>query len=155
MAGASKAHVRIVGNLSALMLNHLRVSECLSYATGMKVRLPTLGIFYYPDLAITCDDRARRSTEDYVLYPKRILEVLSDSTEAFDRGDKFWDYQTILEFEEYILIHQKTSLVEQFQHQLDRLWVPQIYRTGDKIEFSSIQLSYAIAAVYENIAQLV
>lgn len=155
MAGASKAHVRIVGNLSALMLNHLRGSECLSYATGMKVRLPTLGIFYYPDLAITCDDRDRPSTEDYVLDPKRILEVLSDSTEAFDRGDKFSDYQTILEFEEYILIHQKTSLVEQFQHQLDRLWVPQIYRTGDKIEFSSIQLSYAIAAVYENIAQLV
>lgn len=154
MAGASKAHVLIVGNIAALILSHLRGSGCLSYATDMKVRLPTLGIFYYPDLAVTCDDRDKRSSDDYLLYPKLIIEVLSDSTEAFDRGDKFSDYKTIPEFEEYILIHQKQILVEQFQRQTDRLWIPQVYRTGDRVEFSSIQFSCSIAALYENVAQL-
>ena len=115
MAGASKAHVIIVGNLSALLVNHLRGTGCLPYATDMKVRLPELNIFYYSDITVTCDERDRISSEDFILHPKLIIEVLSDSTEAFDfpsetlreRGDKFADYKTIPELEEYVLIHQK------------------------------------------------
>ncbi|HIK32625.1 MAG TPA: Uma2 family endonuclease [Oscillatoriales cyanobacterium M59_W2019_021] len=154
MAGASKAHVLIVGNLSSLLLNHLRGSGCLSYTTDMKVRLQTLGIFYYPDLAITCDDRDKLSDEDYILYPKLIVEVLSNSTEAFDRGDKFSDYKTIAELEEYILIHQQQILVERFSRQSENLWIPQIYRDGEIVEFASIQFSCPIAALYENVSQL-
>jgi len=115
MAGASKAHVIVTGNLSALLVNHLRGTGCISYATDMKVRLPTLNLFYYPDLAVTCDDRDRRSDEDFILHPKLIIEVLANSTEAFDRGDEFADYKSISELEEYTLIHQKQILVERFQ----------------------------------------
>lgn len=154
MAGASKAHVIITGNLSALLVNYLRGTGCISYATDMKVRLTSLNLFYYPDLAITCDDRDRVSNEDFILHPKLIVEVLSDSTEAFDRGDKFADYKTIAEFEEYVLIHQRQILVEQFQRQSDNLWVSQIYRAGDTIEFASIGFACAIATLYENIEQL-
>jgi Uma2 family endonuclease len=154
MAGASKAHVIITGNLSALLVNHLRGIGCIPYASDMKVRLPALSLFYYPDLAVTCDDRDRRSDEDFILHPKLVIEVLSDSTEAFDRGDKFADYKSILEFEEYVLIHQKQILVEQFQRKSDNLWMPQIYRAGDAIEFSSIGFSCPTAALYENVAQL-
>ena len=114
MAGAGKAHVIIVGNLSALLVNHLRGTDYLAYATDMKVRLPALNLFYYADLAVTCDERDRNSNEDFILHPKLIVEVLSDSTEAFDRGDKFADYQTIAELEECVLIHQKQVLVERF-----------------------------------------
>lgn len=103
---------------------------------------------------MTCDDRDRISNEDFILHPKLIVEVLSDSTEAFDRGDKFADYKTISEFEEYALIHQKQILLERFQRQSDNLWIPQIYQTGDTIEFSSIDFSCPIEALYENIAQL-
>lgn len=154
MAGASKAHVIITGNLSALLVNHLRGTDCIAYATDMKVRLPALNVFYYSDLAVTCDDRDRVSNEDFILYPKLIVEVLSDSTEAFDRGDKFADYKTIATLEEYVLIHQKQILVERFQHQSDTLWTPQIYRSGDRIEFVSIGFSCAIEALYENMGQL-
>lgn len=155
MAGASKARVIITGNLSALMVNHLRGTGCISYATDMKIRLPTLNLFYYPDLAVTCDERDRLSNEDFIVHPKLIVEVLSDSTEAFDRGDKFADYKTIVEFEEYILIHQKQILVEQFQRQSDNLWVPQIYHLGDTIELMSIGFTCPIGALYENVAQLI
>jgi Uma2 family endonuclease len=61
MAGASKAHAIITGNLSALLVNHLRGTECLAYATDMKVRLPALNLFYYPDLSVTWDQRDLRS----------------------------------------------------------------------------------------------
>ncbi|NJR58662.1 MAG: Uma2 family endonuclease [Cyanobacteria bacterium CRU_2_1] len=104
--------------------------------------------------AVTCDDRDRVSNEDFILHPKLIVEVLSDSTEAFDRGDKFADYKTIADVEEYVLIHQKQILVERFQRKSDNLWVPQIYRAGDLIEFASISFSCAIATLYENIEQL-
>lgn len=154
MAGASKAHVIITGNLSALLVNHLRGTDCISYATDMKVRLPTLNLFYYPDLAVTCDDLDLRSDEDFILHPKLIIEVLSDSTEAFDRGDKFADYKSNLAFEEYVLIHQKQILVERFQRKSDNLWIPKIYQVGDIVEFSSIGFTYPIAALYEKVAQL-
>jgi Uma2 family endonuclease len=155
MAGASKAHVIITGNLSAQIVNHLRGGGCISYATDMKVRLSSLNLFYYPDLAVTCDDRDLLSDEDFILHPKLIVEVLSNSTEAFDRGDKFAHYKTIPEFEEYVLIHQKQILLERFERQSDRLWIPQIYQTGDTIDFSSIGFSCPIEALYENIAQLI
>ncbi|MEL7037545.1 MAG: Uma2 family endonuclease [Cyanobacteria bacterium J06592_8] len=154
MAGASKAHVIITNNLSALLVNHLRGTSCISYAVDMKVRLPSLNLFYYPDVAVTCDQRDRISDQDFILHPKLIIEVLSDSTEAFDRGDKFSNYKTIPELEEYILIHQKQILVEGFQRKSDNLWVPQIYPAGDNIEFLSISLTCAIAMLYENIDQL-
>jgi Uma2 family endonuclease len=154
MAGASKAHVIITGNLSALLVNHLRGTGCISYSVDMKVRLPALNIFYYADLAVTCDGRDRASDEDFILHPKLIVEVLSDSTAAFDRGDKFSDYQAIPELEEYVLVHQKQVLVERFQRRSDTLWVPQIFRPGEVVEFASIGFTCEIADLYDNIGQL-
>lgn len=154
MAGVSKSHVIITGNLSALLVNHLRASGCISYAADMKVRLPELNLFYYPDLSITCDDRDRISNQDFILHPKLIVEVLSDSTEAFDRGDKFSDYKSIVELEEYVLVHQRQVLVEGFQRKSDNLWVPQIYREDEIVEFSSIEFTCAIADLYDNVDQL-
>lgn len=92
--------------------------------------------------------------EDFIVYPKLIIEVLSDSTEAFDRDDKFADYQSNLVLEEYVLIYQKQILVERFRRQSDNFWVTQIYRSGDTIAFASIDFDCAIADLYENINQL-
>jgi len=154
MAGASKAHVIITGNLSALLVNHLRGTGCIAYATDMKVRLPVLNLFYYPDVAVTCDDRDLNSSEDFILHPKLIVEVLSDSTEAFDRGDKFADYKSNSTLEEYVLIHQKQILVERFQRKSNNLWSPHIYQVGDTVEFATITFSCAIATLYEKVSQL-
>lgn len=154
MAGATKAHVIITGNLSALLVNHLRGKGFISYAVDMKIRLPELNYFYYPDLAVTCDDRDRVSDEDFILHPKLIIEVLSDSTEAFDRGDKFSDYKSVAELEEYVLVHQKQVLVERFQRKSDNLWLPQVYRAGEQVEFESIGFMFNIEAFYENLELL-
>lgn len=68
MAGASKAHVIITGNLSALLVNHLRGTGCISYASDMKVRLPSLNVFYYSDLAVACDEQDRALNENFILH---------------------------------------------------------------------------------------
>lgn len=154
MAGASKAHVIITGNLSAILTNHLRGSGCIAYATDMKVRVPPLNLFYYPDLAVTCDEGDLKADQDYILYPKLIIEVLSDTTEAFDRGDKFTDFKTIEQLEEYVLIHQHQKLVERFQRRSKTLWVTEVYRAGEMLELASIRLKCPVVDLYENIAQL-
>jgi Uma2 family endonuclease len=154
MAGASKAHVMIAGNLSALLINHLRGTSCIAYVTDMKVRLPTLNLFFYPDLAVTCDDRDLIANQDFILHPRLIIEILSDSTEAFDRGDKFADYKTIPEFSEYVLVHQTQVLVERFQRKSDNLWISRIYQAGDTIELTCINFACPIESLYENIPRL-
>jgi Uma2 family endonuclease len=154
IAGFSKAHVIIVGNFSTLIINHLRGMGCISYATDMKVYLPSLNLFYYPDLTVTCDECDHTSTAEFILYPKLIIEVLSDSTEAFDRGDKLSDYKTISTLEEYILVHQSQILVERFQRKSNNLWTPQIFQSGDTLTLSSINFTCEIEALYENLDQL-
>jgi Uma2 family endonuclease len=99
-------------------------------------------------------DRDRNNEEDFILHPKLIIEVLSDSTEAFDRGDKFADYQTIGALEEYVLVHQKQILVEKFQRKSENLWIPSSYGSGEAIALSSINFACNIETLYENVDQL-
>lgn len=94
MAGALDLHVTIAGNLFALLRNHDRGSGCRVYIADMKARIESLNRFYYPDVIVTCDGRDQE-TPAYKRFPCLIVEVLSNFTEAFDRGDKFADYQTL------------------------------------------------------------
>ena len=152
MAGAKKAHIAIVGNLSGLLFNHFRNDEdCTYYANDMKVRFLEGDTFYYPDVVVTCDERDQSSNDVFIQQPKMIVEVLSDSTEAFDRGDKFADYKTIPELEEYVLIHQNQILVERFWRQTSGLWLAQTYQAGEKVELVSIGFSCPVEAFYEKI----
>ena len=80
--------------------------------------------------------------------------MLSDSTEAFDRGDKFSDYKSIPGLEEYVLVHQKQILVERFQRKSDNLWLPQVFHVGEQVVFESVGIEVAIADLYENLKQL-
>lgn len=155
MAGAKKSHITIVGNVSGLFFNHFRgVEDCYFYANDVKVKFLEGDGFYYPDVAVTCHEQDRDSNDTYVQYPKLIIEVLSDSTEAFDRGEKFSDYKTLPSLEEYVLIHQKQVLVERFLKKGENLWSTEIYRTGDRVEFESIDFRCPIAFLYEKVGAL-
>ncbi len=87
MAGTTDTHNIIGLNFTFIIRNHLRGSDCRVYFADVKVRLEKRNHFYYPDIIVTCDDRDRE-TATYKSFPKLIIEVLSDSTEAFDRGEK-------------------------------------------------------------------
>jgi Uma2 family endonuclease len=151
IACASDAHVTIAGNLFALLLNHLRGSGCRVYISDMKVRLETLNRFYYPDVMVTCDIRDQE-TPNYKRFPCLIVEVLSDSTEAFDRGDKFANYLTLESLQEYILISTKQARIDCFRRQSEGQWTVEFY-TIDKVffELKSINFTGKILALYEQV----
>jgi Uma2 family endonuclease len=150
MSGASDPHVRISINLVSTLNSHVRGSRCLVYSSDMKTRIEVLNIFYYPDVMVICDDRDR--AQQYAkCHPKLIVEVLSPSTEAFDRGDKFDDYQHLESLEEYVLISQTRMRVECFRRNAEGLWVRYVYREGDVVQLASVDWQGAIALLYENV----
>ena len=151
MAGASDPHVTIALNLATLLRSHVRGSGCRVYISDMKTRIETLNRFYYPDVLVTCDPRDLE-TPTYKRFPTLIVEVLSDSTEAFDRGDKFVDYQTLESLREYVLINTKRQRVECFRRNDEGLWVLQFY-TPQQTSFrlDSIGFEGMLDALYEDV----
>ncbi len=151
MAGASDTHVTIAGNLFALLRNHLRGSGCRVYIADMKARIAARNCFYYPDVMVTCDPQDQ-ATPNYKQFPKLIVEVLSDSTESFDRGDKFADYQTLPSLEEYVLINTRHQRVECFRRNATGLWVLQFYLPEtDLVELHSVGLTTTFTTLYEDV----
>ncbi|NER84667.1 MAG: Uma2 family endonuclease [Leptolyngbya sp. SIO1D8] len=149
MAGASDAHVTIAGNLFALLRSHMRGSGCRVYISDMKARIENRNRFYYPDVMVTCDPRDQE-TNTYKRFPKLIVEVLSDSTEAFDRGDKFVDYQALDSLAEYVLINTRHQRVECFRRNEAGFWVLHFYTEGT-FELNSLDFTDAISILYEDV----
>jgi Uma2 family endonuclease len=154
MAGASKPHAIITGNVSVLLRNHLRGSGCMPYMADMKVREETSNFFYYPDVAVSCDERDKNAAEDFIRYPRLIVEVLSPTTAAFDRGDKFADYRTSESLQEYVLINQERVSVECFRRNAEGLWVLYPYTHGQEVQFASVNFSCAIETLYEDAIEI-
>lgn len=155
MTGAKKPHIVISVNLASLLNNHLGDSSCLVLSSDIKVRLEQANCYYYPDVAVTCDERDTSSTEDFILYPSLIIEVLSPSTASFDRGDKFADYQTASSLQEYVLIAQSEIRIECFRLNESGNWISPTYRQGDELELISINFRCPIAQIYQKVPGMI
>lgn len=133
MAGASRRHNRIVTNLVSALDNQLRERPCNVYSSDMRVKIPAAKLFTYPDLVVTCGrEMFDDSEQDTLLNPLVIIEVLSDSTEAYDRGKKFEHYQSIDSLSTYVLVAQDASRIEQYVKREDgEAW---IYTEAHRIE---------------------
>ncbi|MBC7880895.1 MAG: Uma2 family endonuclease [Anaerolineae bacterium] len=152
MVGASQAHNTIAGNLLTVLRSHIRGSGCRVFVSDMKVRIEQRNCYYYPDVVVSCDQRDQE-TPISLRFPRLIIEILSDSTEAFDRGDKFQDYQTIESLQEYVLISSKRQLVQCFRRNEEGLWVLESY-TEDPgtFQLSSLNFSSRLEVLYEDVA---
>lgn len=150
MAGASDAHVTISLNLASALRNHVRGTGCRVYMADMKAQIDTANIYYYPDVMVTCDARDR-AFQNYKKYPCLIVEVLSPKTEAFDRGDKFADYQQLETLQEYVLISQQHQRVDCFRRNAEGFWVLQFYFPGSEIHLTSIDFRTSLDAIYEDV----
>ena len=151
MAGATDTHVTIAGNIFALLLSHLRGSGCRVYISDMKIRIESKNRFYYPDVLVTCEDKDRENST-FKQFPNLIVEVLSDSTEAFDRGDKFADYQSLPSLQEYVLVNTKKARIECFRRTPEGLWLLQFYELKDsQFELTSVGFKGNISDVYEEV----
>jgi Uma2 family endonuclease len=151
MAGTTDSHNTIAGNLYSLIRTHLRGTDCRVYFADIKVKLEKQNCFYYPDVLITCD-RRDQETPTYKRFPKLIIEVLSDSTEAFDRGDKFNDYQAIENLQEYVLVNSKHQRVEVFRQNESGIWLYQSYSPiNPTIFLQSLDLTINFTDLYEDV----
>ena len=151
MVGAKKPHIVIAGNLVTLFNNYLGDTPCIVLNSDIKVRLKEADCYYYPDVAITCDERDTNSLEDFILYPILIVEVLSKSTEAFDKGENFADYQTLPFLREYVLVNQSRMSIESFRFSESGSWVFKTYEQGSEIYFTSINFHCDIASIYRKV----
>lgn len=154
MVGTKKPHIVLASNLTTILGNHLRDSPCLVLTSDIKVRLEEANCYYYPDIAVICDEREINNTEDFILYPVLVIEVLSKSTEAFDRGEKFTDYQTCPTLTEYVLIHQNQMKIECYRRQESGIWTEEIYGEGNKVGFQSLNYCGEIEDIYRKVPGL-
>jgi Uma2 family endonuclease len=133
-----------------LLRPHLRGKNCRVLGSDAKVGISPSGEFFYPDLLVTCDDRDRKSAKA-VFYPKLIIEVLSPSTEAYNRGGKFARYRQLSSLSEYVLVGSESIGVEAFRLNDRGKWELTPYGEGDLVQFASIDFECAIAAIYEDV----
>jgi Uma2 family endonuclease len=158
MAGGTLAHNAIALNVAAALKSHLRRRGCQTYIADVKVQVTEQGPFFYPDVVVTCDQRDRTSNQ-VIRYPSLVIEVLSPSTEGYDRGEKFRQYRRLNTLSEYVLISAETMAVEVFQLNTNQNWelTTDISAKADdplnesKIYFSSIEFSCSLADVYEDV----
>jgi len=145
LAGGTADHSILSANLIRELGIRLRNSSYIVYTSDMKVRLSEKR-YLYPDVSISCDPRDRGRI-DFLQYPRLVVEVLSPSTEAFDRGKKFGYYRSCPTIEEYVLVDTQQQTVEIYRRATNNLWVLRSFGPDDQVELASLNLSFPVAAV--------
>ncbi|AFY36647.1 protein of unknown function DUF820 [[Leptolyngbya] sp. PCC 7376] len=152
MAGASNAHNIINTNLLVNLRLKLKDTACRAYINDMKVRVADGQRFFYPDMLVSCASETKDLTSYYMEQPRLIIEVLSKSTEGFDRGDKFKFYRSIPSLEEYVLVSSDQYSVDYFRRGENDFWLLQSYQELDAtLQLKSIDVEISLTEIYETI----
>ena len=150
MSGGSVNHGRIAVKFTTLFDTHLENTTCITGNSDIKVNIARTNNYTYPDVSVTCDDRDKTTTQ-YITYPCLIVEVLSASTEAYDRSGKFRLYRKNPILQDYLLV-SSSSIEMDLYHKNDMgEWVIINYAEGDTVELKSINLSFPIEQVYRGL----
>lgn len=154
MAGTTRNHNRISTNVVRLLDTQMLERECI-YSSDMRVKITATEKYTYPDVvAVFGEEVFEDLTEDALLNPMLIIEMLSKSTEAYDRGAKFEYYQTIESFREYVLISQEPFRVEQFVRKTKNEWLYLEFRNAeDVVKLNSINCELTLKDIYHKIQQ--
>lgn len=149
MSGGTIDHVAIRDNVYTILRNLLRGRPCRPYTADARVRLSAT-CYVYPDVVVTCDDRDRGQV-DMIQSPSLAVEVLSPSTEAYDRGGKFLRYRECPTIQEYVLVSSAYPLVEVFRRERNSLWVLSTLKLSDDVQLASLAINFPVKDVYEDI----
>ena len=152
MARGTIEHGRLASNVAGVLFAQLRGRPCAAFSSDVLVRVLATGLATYPDLSVVCG-LLERDPEDAntIVNPVVLVEVLSDSTEAYDRGEKFAHYQRIPSLKEYVLVSQRSPRIEVFQRNEDgRSWTLYVAEATEKIELASIGCEIAVDEIYAN-----
>lgn len=154
MADASEEHNLIAGNIFASPHSQVRKHGCRAYISDMRNDMSKKGLYAYPDVVVVCgESEFSDKHKDNLTNPKVIIEVLSKSTEAKDRGFKFMRYRKLDSFVEYVLVSQDKSTIEHYIRQSNNRWLmTEIISLEDTVKLSSIGCDLKMADIYEGIS---
>lgn len=152
MAGASLVHNLMVGNLTRILGNLLLEGPCLVLPSDMKVHVPATDGYVYPDVSVVCGEPVLVGSEgDIVANPRVVVEVLSDSTERFDRGDKFAGYRTLPSLMDYLLVAQSRVRVEHYERQADGRWLLRELGAGERMQLRGLEGVIEVDEIYRKV----
>ena len=154
MAGGSERHNLIAANLIISIGVQIRNRSCRVYPSDLKVRVPNSKRFFYPDVSVVCGGtRFADDERDVILNPIVIVEVLSESTAAYDRGKKFLSYQQIDSLREYLLVSQDEMIVEHYVRQNNETWLyMKAIGLEETILLPSIECEVRLRDIYDKAA---
>ena len=147
MAGAEDRHVTVCGNAYIALRQHLAGTPCRTYMSDMRLNVATLGSYFYPDIMVTCSthDRASPLVKS---EPKLVVEVLSPSTAAYDRGLKFSHYRNLPSLQEYVLVDLDTRCTDCYRLGAEGLWVLHPFESGQTLQLASVALDITAAQLF-------
>lgn len=152
MAGASGQHIRITTNTSSELHQLFKGRPCEIFSTELKIKVSETGLYTYPDIVAVCgEQRYTDDRQDTLLNPTVLIEVLSPSTEAYDRGDKFAHYRNIESLQEVLLVSQHRILIDHYTRQGDE-WLLKSYSDVDSIvTLESVGARLPVREIYDRV----
>lgn len=153
MAGASVLHNRIVRNTLSSIDNHLKGRTCEVFPSDLKLHVKSKSSFVYPDLSVVCGELEYfNERQDIISNPTVVIEVMSPSTELYDRGKKFMLYRQMESLQEYLLVSSTEMLVEKFTKTQNRVWSLQVFNLPEEqCLIQSINHSVQLSEFYRNV----
>jgi Uma2 family endonuclease len=149
MVGVRQSHNIATLNLASLLRTALKGSPCRVFIESVKARIEAADCFFYPDVVVTCDARDR-ATPEYVSHPLVVVEVLSESTAGYDRGNKFAAYRKSESLREYVLVDVASRRIEVFRRDAENHWVLHEFVGGESVELNALGLALPVDAVLED-----
>lgn len=150
MAGGSFEHSRLANRIGTLLTNALSGKPCVALQSDMLVKAPVEGFAAFPDASVVCDKpvMVMHEKNPALTNPTVLVEVLSSSTEGYDRGEKFERYKTIHSLRDYVLVSQNERRIEVFSR--DRGWECMSASAGEIATLASVDVALAVDDVYFN-----
>ena len=152
MSGGSRQHILIEVNLAREISSQLRGRDCETYSSNMRVKVSPTGMYTYPDITVMCGEaNFDDGFVDTLVNPTVIIEVLSDSTEAYDRGEKFAQYRRLESLREYVLVSQKKMRVEHYRREGEEWVLSEVSDPAGTLHLPAIDCHIPVAAIYEKV----
>ena len=149
LAGGTLDHSTIGANIISILRRSLRGTPCRVFTSDARVRLSSTR-FVYPDASISCDEQDRGQS-DNVQSPLLVVEVLSPSTEGYDRGRKFGFYRECPTIQEYLLLDSQRPMLEVYRRERHNLWILRAYRLDEDVELTNLGVRFPVSTVYEDV----
>ena len=153
LAGGTPTHALIAANLITEMQTRLRRGPCRVYTSDAKVRL-FQSRFVYPDVTVSCDENDQQIEATVLQSPRLVIEILSQKTEAYDRGNKSSYYRACPTIQEYVLVSTQQRAVEVYRRASENLWTLHTFGPNDQVNFASIGITLSMATIYEHVKLL-